>query len=273
MVSYNLRPMLEVTAIRAATVLLRTATTTLLTDPWFGERMWWVLPTWQKPGVTLDALPPIDLVLATHLHPDHYDGPAVKALWKKAPRPAKFIAPPGSRSHVTPSARADLLELGPDESFQHGRLRVTATHCRHTGPSPDEVNFVLEQDGETVFFGGDARFSPVFLDVGRRFRIDVAFLPVSGTEIFGTRTTMDEEEAYVAACDLGAKIVVPIHEGGLWMSVPPASRHPGRARRLQQLAESRGAPFQVVCVEPGRTVRLLGGKPQQSRDVAASGRP
>lgn len=248
--------MIEATAIRAATVLLRIGGRSFLTDPWFGERMWWVLPTWQKPGVRLDALPHVDLVLATHLHPDHYDRAATRALFERAVPPGAFIGPTGSRPFLPASARAHLREMAPWDVIEEGALRITATPCLHTGPPPAEVNYVVEAEGRAVFFGGDCRYSSTFADVRRRFRIDVAFLPVSGTLIFGHRTTMDEEDAFRAAIDLGARVVVPIHEGGVWMSVPPGSRHPGRARMLARLARERAAPFEVVCLAPGESARL-----------------
>ena len=53
-----------------------------------------------------------------------------------------------------------------------GYVRITATHCVHTGPPPAEVNYVVEGGGITAFFAGDSRYSTVFADVGRRFRID-----------------------------------------------------------------------------------------------------
>ena len=61
---YNLRGqrllagslMIEVTAIRTATMLITIDGVTILTDPWFSTRMWWVLPTWQMPGILLEDL-------------------------------------------------------------------------------------------------------------------------------------------------------------------------------------------------------------------------
>lgn len=248
--------MIEATAIRAATVLLRLGGCSVLTDPWFGERMWWVLPTRQKPGIRLEALPHIDLVLATHLHPDHYDRRSARVLFDRAAPPERFIGPRGASPFLPAVARPRLSEMSPWEQIEAGGLRITATPCLHTGPPPAEVNYVVEADGATIFFGGDCRYSETFAEVRRRFRIDVAFLPVSGTLIFGHRTTMDEEDALRAAADLGTKVVVPIHEGGVWMSVPPGSRHPGRARHLARLARERNAPFEVVCLDPGESARI-----------------
>ena len=42
------------------------------------------------------------------------------------------------------------------------------------------------------------------------------------------------------------------------MSVPPLSRHPGRANQLAALAASRSAPFAVAPLWPGQHVRVAG---------------
>lgn len=67
--------------------------------------------------------------------------------------------------------------------------------------------------GWTLFFGSDTRFRKgVFREAGRRFSIDVAFLPVNDLKnlLFG-REVMDPEEAARAAVLLKAGTVVPIH--------------------------------------------------------------
>jgi len=248
--------MLRVTALRTATLLLDFDGVTFLTDPWFGTRMWWVLPTWKKPAIPVESLPRVDAVLDTHLHPDHYDRDAVRTLFRRADRPDAFIGPPGTKPFLPHEAAPFLRELAPGDVFDFKGLRITATRCVHTGPPPAEVNYIVEGGGLTAFFAGDSRYSTVFAELGRRYRIDVAFLPVSGTEVFGHRTTMNEEDAAVAASDLRARLVVPMHEGGVWLSVPPASRHPGRESRLAEVAKKRGSPFEVRLAEPGVPLEL-----------------
>jgi L-ascorbate metabolism protein UlaG (beta-lactamase superfamily) len=106
-----------------------------------------------------------------------------------------------------------------------------------------------------VFFGGDARLDP---DVLRRVKeglapIRVALLPVGGTRIFGRRTVMGPGDAERAADLLGAERVVPIHEGGIWLSVPPASLHRGRAHHLARAFDRRGEAGRVVVLREGES--------------------
>ena len=62
---------------------------------------------------------------------------------------------------------------------------------------------------------------------------------------------MNPMDALRAALDLKTKVMIPIHNGGEWMSVPPLSRHPGRARHAAALAELLNAPVKVCAISPG----------------------
>jgi len=140
-----------------------------------------------------------------------------------------------------------------------GDVRVQAVPAEHTGPGPREVNYVVTfPDHGAVFFGGDARYDAgILARVHRRCGpMRLALLPVGGTRIFGRRTVMGPDDAERAADLLGAELVIPIHEGGIWLSVPPASLHPGRARHLARRMRRRGEPGRVVVLAEGESVTL-----------------
>ncbi len=125
--------------------------------------------------------------------------------------------------------------------------------ARHTGPPPDEVNYVVELGGWRVFFGGDARRSEHHAEIAARHPdVDVALLPVGGTLIFGHRTTLDPHDAVQVCGQLKPRWAVPIHEGGEWLSVPPASWHPGRARDFGRLLARSGLATRPAVLKPGR---------------------
>ena len=86
-----------------------------------------------------------------------------------------------------------------------------------------------------------------------RLAIRLALLPVGGTRILGRRTVMGPTDARDAALLLDAAVVIPIHEGGIWMSVPPLSLHPGRCRHLVSLFEGLGQRERVVHLREGET--------------------
>ena len=67
-----------------STVLLQVGGINLITDPVFGPRAFpvqWMGPRRvMDPGLALERLPPLDLVLLSHNHYDHMDRPAIRRL-------------------------------------------------------------------------------------------------------------------------------------------------------------------------------------------------
>jgi L-ascorbate metabolism protein UlaG (beta-lactamase superfamily) len=237
--------------VRCSTLVIEIGGVRFLTDPWFGMHMRG-LPCYRRPGMRPSEVPPLDALLVSHLHPDHFDARAIREL---APRAPVGLFPPGALAAIRdpdPSWR----ELAPWTSTVVGGITVHAVPGPHTLPGPEEVNFVLlPPGGGPVFFGGDARFDrDVLTETARAFApFRLALLPVGGTRILGKRTVMGPSDALEAADILRAATVIPIHEGGIWMSVPPLSLHPGRAEALAASFEARGEPGRVVVLAEGET--------------------
>lgn len=242
-----------ITLLRTSCLLIEHGGKRAITDPWFGRTMRG-LPVFRRPGVPLEGLPRIDYVFASHLHHDHFDRHAVRAFGHPE---LEVVGTRGTRAYcegLMPERVGAVHELAPWESCAVGPFRLTATPAEHTGPLPEEVNFLIECGGLRLFFGGDARFSDAFAQIARRLpAIDVAMLPIGGTLIFGHRTTMSPRDAVEACRILAPRWAIPIHEGGEWMPVPPASWHPGRRRHFARALESSGLPTEARLLEPGAT--------------------
>lgn len=67
----------------------------------------------------------------------------------------------------------------------------------------------------TIYFAGDSGYFRGFADIGRRFKIDVAMLPIGAydPEAFMGPQHTTPEQALQAFRDLGAKLFVPMHYG------------------------------------------------------------
>src|SRR5262245_61595707 len=76
-----------VTFIGHATFLIQTASENIITDPVFsdiaGPFNFFGPRRVRRPAISLDALPPVSIVLLSHNHYDHCDWPALSALAKK----------------------------------------------------------------------------------------------------------------------------------------------------------------------------------------------
>jgi L-ascorbate metabolism protein UlaG (beta-lactamase superfamily) len=243
----------RITLLRTSCLLIEFEGRTAITDPWFGRSMRG-LPVFRKPGIALKALPHIDYVFASHLHRDHFDRSAVRRFGHDQLR---IVGTVGTGHHcarvgLLPRFVASVHELSPWEAVTLEPFTVTATPCEHTGPPPPEVNFLIQCGDVTVFFGGDCRFSDAFAEIAQRGpAIDVALLPIGGTLIFGRRTTMNPQDAVEACRILKPRFAVPIHEGGEWLPVPPASWHPGRRHHFARDLAASGLSTRAAVLEPG----------------------
>ena len=108
---------LRVTYVGHATMLIQTRGLNILTDPVWSERASpysWIGPRRvNAPGIALDDLPLLDLILLTHSHYDHMDSATLMRLAKA--RPCRILTPLGNdtilRSFRTP-VTAEAFDWG-----------------------------------------------------------------------------------------------------------------------------------------------------------------
>lgn len=123
---------LVVTFVNHATVLVQFDGLNVLTDPIWSERcsaVQWAGPRrHHAPGIRLDDLPPIDVILISHNHYDHLDVDTLRQLAEQGDPlvlaglgNADFIRGLGLRSE----------ELDWDQSTTIGALTVTGQRTRH----------------------------------------------------------------------------------------------------------------------------------------------
>src|SRR5207302_828334 len=116
----------SVTWIGHATTLIQLREANLITDPNFADRIYTVRRH-APPGVALADLPPLDVVLVSHDHPDHLDEAAVRAI---GDRP-RWIVPLGLAPWLRERGIKNAVELDWWESTsvprggELGPLRVT----------------------------------------------------------------------------------------------------------------------------------------------------
>ncbi len=128
--------------VGTATVVLRYAGFTILTDPNFLHRgdhvhLGYGLRAHRRtePALTLDELPPLDLVILSHMHEDHFDRVVERDLDKTLPiittaHAARDLASKGF-SHARALETWRSLEVAKGDA----RLRITAMPGTH-GPGP-----------------------------------------------------------------------------------------------------------------------------------------
>ncbi|HYG90285.1 MAG TPA: MBL fold metallo-hydrolase [Azospirillum sp.] len=238
------------TFVGHVTFVIRFAGCTLLTDPvWstsagpFGR----LGPTRARPpALPLDKVPPLDAVLVSHGHYDHMDLPTLRRL-----SGTPVVAGLGNKPYLERRGVRPVHELDWWQSVDLGGARITFVPAQHwSSRTLFDRNrtlwggFVVQAGGMTVYFCGDAGYSPHFREISQRFpRIDVALLPIGAYEPrwFMGPQHMNPEEAVQAHRDLRARTSVAMHFGTFRLT-PEGMADPvealDRARRAQAVDES-----------------------------------
>jgi L-ascorbate metabolism protein UlaG (beta-lactamase superfamily) len=221
-----------------------------LIDPNFANWLF-LLKRLRRPGLRLRDLPPIDLVLLTHAHFDHFHRPTLKKL----PSPAIAVMPWGCGNLAKRLGFSRIVELRWWESFGHGEWRVTLVPAHHWGARTlaDSKRgwggFVVEYRGRRLYHAGDSAYFPGFREIGERMRPEVALLPIGAYYPDTFRTVhMGPDEAVKAFQDLGAKWFVPMHFGTFKLSFEDLEEPP---RWLNELAHEHRIASQVRLMEEG----------------------
>ncbi len=197
----------SVTRITHSCHLIEIGGATILTDPWFSQKSGY------HPGepiaVPVAELPALDAILISHAHYDHCDLDALDAYPDRSV-PLIVCGP------VAKSARdhgfTDVTALVPGESAKIGQVTVTAAPARH---QVEEITFVIDGGGRTVYFAGDTLYIPELDELPTRFpRIDLALVPTNGLRIrplLDKKIVMDAQDAARLMAVLKPAVAVPHH--------------------------------------------------------------
>lgn len=258
---------LVITHVGHATNLLQTVSGSVLTDPIWSRRALLVKRR-VRPGMRLRDLPKLAAILVSHAHFDHLDRPTLKRLPKEIP----LVTHQGVESLLAPLGHQRVIPLNLWEEVRLGGLRVHAVPSCHWGKRhPWDAaergygGFIVESSGATVYFGGDTAYFDGFKEIGRRFRIDVALLPIGAYNPF-RHAHCNPEDAAQAFQDLGARYLIPYHWGAFRLSWEPLEEP---IAWLRHLAEAQGFSDRLVVLAPGQSARFRGGGRTVQPQVAA----
>src|SRR5260221_11499571 len=197
---------LAVTWIGHASFLVQFNDLNVLIDPNFANWLF-LLKRVKRAGLKIRDLPPIDLVLLTHAHFDHFHRPTLRKL----PAPKIGVMPWGVGDLARGLGFERIIELQTWESFSHGEWKVTLTPCKHWGARTlhDQHRgyggFVLEHQARRLFHAGDSAYFDGFKEIGRRLAPEIALLPIGAYYPDSFRNVhMGPDEAVKGFREMGA---------------------------------------------------------------------
>lgn len=228
---------IDVTFIGNATTLITYDDITLITDPNFlhaGQHAYLGYGLMSRrlkpPAMTVDELPPLDAVVLSHLHGDHWDRVAERGLNHQLPVVTTHAAARTLRRRGFAQARG--LDTWGEFVIAKGtsQVRITSLPGRH---APTPLNRLLPPVMGTMLEFGDADAPPqrrlyisgdtLLVDelneIPLRFSaIDAGILHLGGTRLpagaklpFGLTVTMDARQGASAVELLKLPKVIPVH--------------------------------------------------------------
>ncbi|WP_438388776.1 MBL fold metallo-hydrolase [Actinopolyspora saharensis] len=214
-----------------ATTLIRYGGFTILTDPTFlhrGEHVHLGHGMYARrevePACQIADLPPLDLIVLSHHHGDHFDDVAAEQLDKSVPiitteHAVGLLSEQGfTGGRALDTWQSRTVTKGDDE------VSITAMPAKHdpdpvAGMLPPTMGSLLDFSGGKdryrvfrLYISGDTLLHDRLHDIPRRHPgIDLALVHAGGTTLLGTVVTMTGEQAVRAVEIVDPRTAVPIH--------------------------------------------------------------
>ena len=238
------------TWIGHASFLIQFTDLNLLIDPNFANWLF-LIKRIKRSGMRIEHLPPIDLVLLTHAHFDHFHKPTLRRL----PHPKIGIMPWGMGDLARNLGFSRIVELDWWESFSHEDWKVTLTPSKHWGARVLRDHhrgyggFVLEHQGRRIYHAGDSAYFDGFKDIGRNCRPEIALLPIGACHPESFRNLhMGPDEALKVFKELRARQLIPMHYGSFKLGFEEVDEP---AEWLMNFAKQQRLSNRVTFMEEG----------------------
>jgi L-ascorbate metabolism protein UlaG (beta-lactamase superfamily) len=238
---------IAITFVGHATVMITTPGSRVLIDPFLENSLFGVRRA-KAAGIAPEDIADVDLVLVTHAHRDHLSRHSLAQLPDRAP----LVVPPNCERLVRRAGLETVEELEPGRSYRPSAtsdVEITAVPVRHSGgrgfgdyARRGACGYVVRTPRHVVYVAGDTGYFSGFAEIGRRFRPDVALLPIAGYEPASFRDEhMSPLDAVYAFEDLRAHVMIPTSYGSFPLSYEPMG---APLEWLQEIMRARGLP---VC--------------------------
>jgi len=257
------------TWIGHATMLLQIGGFNILTDPHFSKYaspvQWAGLKRLVRPGISLEDLPPIHIVIISHDHYDSLDKQSILALYhREEGKNTRFFVPLGMKKWFEGLGVSTAIEMDWWDEYQIDALKIAAAPMQHWSKrnlffrnKQLWASWIVMASDFRFYFGGDTGYSPHFKETGNRYGpFDLAALPIGAYEPrwFMKNHHINPEEAVKAHKDLQAERSVAMHWGTFILTDEPLDEPP---RRLKAAMKQEGlSDEEFLILKHGETIIL-----------------
>ncbi len=251
---------LGVTFIGHSSFFLQLGGQNVIIDPNFAHWLF-VLKRLRRPGVQIQDLPPIDLILVTHAHFDHLHRPSLRAIAQQSRNrrggPTTIVVPHHVFDLVSDLGFDSVVELDWWNSYRYRGLTVTHVPSRHWGARVIKDShrgyggYVLRDRKYSLYHAGDTAYFSGFREIGERLAPELAMLPIGAYNPASFRNVhASPADAARAFLDLKARWMVPMHYGTFRLSHEPLEEP---LQLLEKEAKAAGIQDRVLVLKEGLT--------------------
>jgi L-ascorbate metabolism protein UlaG (beta-lactamase superfamily) len=256
------------TWIGHATFLLQINGYNILTDPHFSKRaspLSFMGPErTTPPGLQIDDLPFIDLVVISHNHYDHLDSQSIKLLIKKQQKyQPVFFVPLKLKKTLQKFGATNVVEHEWWQSSKYKQLEIHSVPVQHWSKrSLSDTNktlwcgWVIKSKNFQYFFVGDTGYSKDFTNIQKKFGpMDLASIPIGAyaPRWFMKDSHCNVEEAIQIHKDIKSKKSIAMHWGTFQLTDEPMDEP---IRLLSKLTRKLNYSDQFVALKHGETIKI-----------------
>lgn len=209
----------SITWIGHSTFLIQVNGVNIVTDPVWAKRMGFQKRL-TEPGIPIEELPEIDVVLISHGHYDHLDFGSIKRLKGKP----TFYVPIGLRSAFTKRGYKNVIEGNWWDEFSTNDVKFTFVPAQHwTRRGINDTNtshwggWIIEDalTNQTIYFVGDTGYFKGFKEIGEKCSVDIVLMPIGAyePEWFMKDSHINPEDAIKAFLEVKGSLFIPMHYG------------------------------------------------------------
>jgi len=239
-----------------ASFLIQLGGKRILIDPVFGN-----IPFYKrqiKAPYKVDDLGNIDYLLVSHTHYDHCDRASISVVEKMKPKAIVPLKMSTLIHDIAPDISSHELDWY--EDYQDNDLTITLVPARHWGRrSAFDKNsvlwggYILTYKNKSIYFAGDSAPGSHFKEIGQRYDIDIALLPIGAykPEYIMKENHLNPQEAFDAFRQLKAKRMIPMHYGTFDLTDEPLDEP---LQWMQEIDQKN--PEKICFMKAGEVLKL-----------------